>query len=70
MSYGSQLIVTCLGIAPCYAISELLFSIPEWFTMSGYCTMLCNSDIFSARGPPDLKIPFNIDFCKLLFLSC
>ena len=41
--YGSLLVVTCLGIAPCYAISELLFGIPEWFTMLGYCTMLCNS---------------------------
>ena len=24
-------------------ISELLFGFPECFTMSGYCTMLCNS---------------------------
>ena len=72
MSYGSWLVITCLGIAPCYAISELLFGIPEWFTMSGYCTMLCNSwidrlfrnhlwltwltDIVSSRDPPDLKI--------------
>ena len=34
MSYGSYLVVTCLGIAPCYAILELLFGIPECFSMS------------------------------------
>ena len=43
MSYGSWLVVTWLSIAPYYAILELLFGIPECFTMSGYCTMLCNS---------------------------
>ena len=34
MSYGSYLVVTCLGITPCYAILELLFGIPECFSMS------------------------------------
>ena len=63
-------LLLCPGIAPCYAISEFLFGIPECFTMSGYCTMLCNSwidrlfrnqrdvtwpDIVSSRDP-DLKI--------------
>ena len=58
MSYGSWLVVTCLGIAPCYAISELLFGIPECFTMSGYCTMLCNSWIDRLfRNQPDVTWP-------------
>ena len=30
MAYGFWLVVKCLGIAPCYAISELLFGILEW----------------------------------------
>ena len=38
-------LLPCLGIAPCYAILEFLFGIPECFTMSGYCTMLCNSEL-------------------------
>ena len=68
MSYGSWLVGTSLGIAPCYTISELLFGIPESFIILGYCTMLCNSwidrlfrnqcdwrDIVCSRDPPDLK---------------
>ena len=56
--YGSWLVVTCLGIAPYCAISELLFGIPECFTMSGYCTMLCNSRIDGLfRNQPDVTWP-------------
>ena len=35
ISRSDLLFVSCHGIAPCYAISELLFSISECFTMSG-----------------------------------
>ena len=51
MACGSRLVVICLGIAPYYAISELLFGIYQ----SPDRTWCDVTDRVSSRDPTDLK---------------
>ena len=45
---------------------ELIFGIPDCFTLSGYCTM---TDRVSSRDPPDLK-KRNLNFKDGLVVLC
>ena len=68
MSYGSWLVVTCLGIAPCYATLELI----DFLEIS--VTDL--TDIVSSRDPLDLKTEEGLRillldvWCHIFYCRC